>query len=163
MGQVHLTDVCGQGDLGMASILPFPRCCLESSITLNCMIFAAFPHPLCSLTKHWKSRRGGLWASFVDHLDTRILSHESRAYQELFLNPIPKNQTRRSVLCASMGIKQGPGNQPSVMIILLNNEWRTERIRHGRAHFGVFASILRQRGTQKTILCTPRERQIKDS
>lgn len=49
----------GRG-LGMSSILPFPRCCLESSTTLNCMIFAAFSHLLCSLAKHWKSRRGGL-------------------------------------------------------------------------------------------------------
>lgn len=117
----------------MFSTFIFPRCFLRNSCTLNCMTFPTLPHPLCSLAKHWKSRREG--ASKLVVLTTQ--THESF----LMKAGPPSNYSSHThtppCLWRSIGIRQGPGNWSLLLLMSLNHERRTGRVRHSTAHLGV--------------------------
>lgn len=76
--------------------------------------------------------------------------------------PPSNSQPRHRTLWGSIGIRQGPGNWPLLMIMSLNNERRTGGEGPGQLTLELCLQ-LRQRGTQTTMSCTPRDRQIRDS
>lgn len=50
-----------------------------------------------------------------------------------------------------IGIRQGPGNWSSLMIMSLNNERRTGAVRHRTAHFGVVPPVETERNPDDNV------------